>query len=192
MGETSPVAFARRSRRRFLATAGGTALLALAGCQGSGGVPDPVTLTTDDTCEVCGMVIPNHPGPSAEIFYRNHSPSGHDNPARFDSTWEAFQYDFQRDWERQVMYVTDYSSVDYRLLREGDALLISRHPDASAFVDAADVTFVVGSAVQGAMGRDLIAFSDEADAQSFADDHGGSLATLDEVTPETIAALRQA
>jgi nitrous oxide reductase accessory protein NosL len=172
---------------------GGTAVLAaLAGCgSGDGETPEPVTLTTDDSCDVCGMVIPNHPGPSTEIFYADQQPSGHDNPARFDSTWEAFEYDFDRDWSVEAFYVTDYSSVDWSLSEAGGDRLISTHPDASAFVDAEDVTFVVGSEIKGAMGQDLIAFSERADAESFRDDFGGSLAGFDDVTPETIAQLRQ-
>jgi|GEM_PF-330069 len=172
---------------------GGTAVLAtLAGCgSGDGEAPDPVTLTTDDSCDVCGMVIPNHPGPSTEIFYADQQPSGHDNPARFDSTWEAFEYDFDRDWTVEAFYVTDYSSVEWSISEAGGDRLISTHPEASAFVDAEDVTFVVGSEIKGAMGRDLIAFSERADAESFRDDYGGSLTTFDDVTPETIAQMRQ-
>jgi nitrous oxide reductase accessory protein NosL len=176
---------------------GGTALLAaLAGCgSGSGAAPDPITLTTDDQCDVCGMVIPNHPGPSTQIFYADERPSGHDNPARFDSTWEAFQYNFDRldeGWSVDAFYVTDYSSVDYSVSQEGGDSIISTHPEAEAFVDAEEVTFVVGSEVKGAMGRDLIAFSEEGDAESFSDEYGGSLTTFDDVTRETIAQLGQA
>lgn len=183
-------------RRRFLL--GGAALLAaLAGCgsEQSNELPDPVTLTTDDQCDVCGMVIPNHPGPSAEIFYADERPSGHDNPARFDSTWEAYEYNFQRldrGWTVDGFYVTDYSAVDYEVTTDGGDALISTHPDASAFVDAESVTYVVGSEVKGAMGRDLIAFADREDAESFADEYGGSLSTHDDVTREAIDQLGQA
>jgi nitrous oxide reductase accessory protein NosL len=186
-------------RRRVLASAGAVAATALAGCgQFTGtptsGAPEPVTLTTDDSCDVCGMVIPNHPGPSTEIFYRDQRPSGHDNPARFDSTWEAFQYHFERrdqGWTASAFYVTDYSAVDYDISTAGGDRLISTHPEADAFVDAEAVTFVVGSEVKGAMGRDLIAFSDADDASAFRDEYGGSLATFDDVTPETVAQLGQ-
>jgi nitrous oxide reductase accessory protein NosL len=138
------------------------------------------------------MVIPNHPGPSAEIFYRDQRPSGHDNPARFDSTWEAFQYDFQRrdrGWQREAFYVTDYSAVDYELRTDGGETRISTHPAAEAFVEASAVTFVAGSEVNGAMGRDLIGFSEAADAEAFAAEHGGDLLALDEVTRQTVATL---
>jgi nitrous oxide reductase accessory protein NosL len=155
-------------------------------------VPEAITLTTSDQCEVCGMVIPNHPGPSTEIFYADQQPSGHDNPARFDSTWEAFQYDFERQdrgWERQVMYVTDYSSVDYEVFEDGGTVLISTHPEAEAFVDASEVTFVVDSEVNGAMGRDLIAFSEEGDATDFQEQYGGQTMGLEAVTPSVVAGL---
>lgn len=189
------------TRRRLCTALAAGAVTAVAGCSslgGSGGgpstedVPAAITLTTDDACDVCGMTIPNHPGPSAEIFYPGHSPSDHENPARFDSTWEAFQYDFDREddgWERSVLYVTDYSAVDYDVFEEGGDRLISTHPQAEAFVTAAQVTFVAGSDVKGAMGEDLIAFSAQADAESFRDDYGGTLVAVDEVTPEVIAQL---
>jgi copper chaperone NosL len=185
------------SRRVVLS---GTALAAvgLAGCLGGGGKsdggddPDPISLGQDDQCEVCGMIIPNHPGPTTEIFYETETPSGHPNPARFDSTWEAFQYDFDRQnrgWTRQVFYVTDYSAVDYKLTSDAGDTLISTHVRAENFVDATAVTFVAGSEVKGAMGRDLIGFSERADAEAFQSEHGGSLVAFDEVTEATIAEL---
>jgi nitrous oxide reductase accessory protein NosL len=177
-----------------LASAGGGLALVLAGCGGDTqqATPDPITLTTDHTCDVCGMVIPNHPGPSTEIFYADQEPSGHANPARFDSTWEAFQYDFERQdrgWSRTAFYVTDYSAVEYEVFTDAGTQLISTHPQAEAFVAAATVTFVAGSAVEGAMGKDLIAFSVQSDAESFQREYGGALVTFDEVTPTLIDQL---
>ena len=182
------------STRRAILAGGVTLAAGVAGCLGSDGAaaPDPVSLTESDQCEVCGMIIPNHPGPSAEIFYEDHTPSGHANPARFDSTWEAFQYDFERQnegWSRQAFYVTDYSAVDYELITDAGDTLITTHTQADAFVAAEDVTFVAGSAVKGAMGRDLIGFSTEADAESLQAEYGGSLVTFDAVTESTIAEL---
>ncbi|MFC7134445.1 MULTISPECIES: nitrous oxide reductase accessory protein NosL [Salinibaculum] len=187
-----------RLTRRAVVAGGVGLAVGLAGCLGGGGdggdgeVPEPVTLTQADQCEVCGMVIPNHPGPTTQIFYADRQPSGHENPARFDSTWEAFQYDFERQnrgWKRQAFYVTDYSAVDYELSTDAGDTLISTHVEAADFVEASDVTFVVGSDVKGAMGRDLIAFSDRADAEAFQGEWGGDLSTFDEVTEQTIAGL---
>jgi nitrous oxide reductase accessory protein NosL len=126
------------------------------------------------------------------VFYPGREPAGHANPARFDSTWEAYQFDFERrdeGWEPAAFYVTDYSAVDYRTFTDGGDTLVSTHPEASSFVDSEAVTYVVGSEVKGAMGRDLIGFSDRADAESFRDDHGGQLMGHGDVTRATIASL---
>jgi len=188
------------SRRTVLAGVAALGTASLAGCSalsGDGGasggdVPAPITLTQEHSCDVCGMVIPNHPGPSTEIFYPGREPAGHANPARFDSTWEAYQFHFERrdeGWEAAAFYVTDYSAVDYRTFTEGGDTLISTHPEAEAFVSAETVTYVVASEVKGAMGRDLIGFSDRTDAESFRDEHGGQLMRHGDVTPATIASL---
>jgi nitrous oxide reductase accessory protein NosL len=177
-------------RHAIAATVGITA--GLAGCLGGDGsdAPAAVTLSEEATCDVCGMVISQHPGPTAEIFYADRRPGGHDNPARFDSTWEAFQFDFEReDWSREAFYVTDYAAVDYEIRTDGDQQVISTHYDAASFVDATTVTFVAGSSVVGAMGEDLIGFADEAEAESFQAEHGGEIVGFDEVTPELLSTL---
>jgi nitrous oxide reductase accessory protein NosL len=151
-----------------------------------------MTLPDDATCDVCGMVISQHPGPTAEIFYVDQRPEGHENPARFDSTWEAYQYDFERanqGWQKSAFYVTDYSSVEYSLFEERGSTLISTHPQQEAFALAQEVTYVAGSTVEGAMGRDLLGFTDESDAESFQSEHGGDLITHGNVSPEVIAGL---
>jgi nitrous oxide reductase accessory protein NosL len=184
-------------RRRVLLAGAGLGAAALSGCLGGGGggeasAPAAETIPEGATCEVCGMNIRQNPGPSAEIFYRDQRPNDHENPARFDSTWEAYQYEFEKDdagWEDVAFYVTDHSAVDYRTFEDGGDTLISRHYEASAFAPAADVTYVVDSEVKGAMGRDLVGFTEEADAESFQSEWGGSLATHDEVTPEVVAGL---
>ncbi|MFB6121796.1 MAG: nitrous oxide reductase accessory protein NosL [Halobacteriaceae archaeon] len=135
----------------------------------------------------------DHPEPSRterRNLLRRPRPRGPRQPARFDSTWEAFQFDFGRsDWERTAFYVTDYAAVDYEVRTDEGQRLISTHPAAEAFVEADSVTFVAGSEVVGAMGKDLIGFSDAEAAASFRDQYGGSLVTLDEVTRELIASL---
>ncbi|WP_275736722.1 nitrous oxide reductase accessory protein NosL [Halorhabdus sp. SVX81] len=181
------------TRRGLLAAIGGGAAVSAAGCL-STQTPEPVTVRDDDACDVCGMIIPQHPGPSAEVFYRNHDPSGHENPARFDSTWEAFQYDFERrdrGWSRAAFYVTDYSSVEYEIFTDDGTTFISTHPSAEAFTHASEVTFVVASSVEGAMGRDLIGFSSDDDATAFADEYGGSRAQFGDVTRSMIGELAQ-
>ncbi|MEF8843063.1 MAG: nitrous oxide reductase accessory protein NosL [Haloarculaceae archaeon] len=179
-------------RRSVLA---GGALLAasFAGCSGapqSSEPPDPVTLSSGTQCDVCGMVVGDHPGPNGEIFYDSERPETHGNPARFDSLRGClFPYYFQHerlDWGAVAVYVTDYSTVDYALSREDGRTFISSHTDAASFTDARSALYVVGSGVHGAMGEDLLPFSVRADADAFAADHGGDVLAFEEITPETL------
>ncbi|MDY7082220.1 MAG: nitrous oxide reductase accessory protein NosL [Halobacteria archaeon] len=82
------------SRREIIKMGGLVAGTGLAGCMGmadkdsnrdSGDIPDPIALSGGKQCDVCGMVIGKHPGPNAQIFYRENSPEEHPNPAWFDS-----------------------------------------------------------------------------------------------------------
>jgi len=199
-------------RRQFVLAGTGALAVSLGGCLGGGGdgsagdggsgdgdgsddgdaAPAAITIPEGATCDVCGMTIRQHPGPSAEIFYAEQEPEGHENPARFDSTWEAYQYEFERDgegWEDVSFYVTDYSAVEYETFEDGGDTLISRHYEAESFASVSDVTYVVDSEVKGTMGRDLIAFTDESDAEAFQSEWGGSLTGHDGVTPEVVAGL---
>lgn len=183
------------TRRRLLLASVGTATVSAAGCLGGSGgsdPPDAVTVPEGATCDVCGMVIRQHPGPTAEIFYRDRDPNGHDNPARFDSVWEAYQYEFEKDdadWEDVGFYVTDYSAVTYETSTDGSDTLISRHYEAPSFAAVSDVVYVVDSEVKGTMGRDLLGFSDRSDAEAFQSEWGGSITSHDGVTPEIVAGL---
>ena len=182
-------------RRHVLSGIGSVGAATLAGCLSSSGTPtpqapDPVTIADEATCDVCGMVISQHPGPSAELFYADNQPNDHSNPARFDSTWEAFTFDFEReDWTRQSFYVTDYSSVEYQITTDRGQKLISRHVGADTFAEATGMTFVAGSSVLGTMGEDLIGFSDREEAESFQADHDGDVVTFEDVTPTLVSQL---
>lgn len=173
-------------RRTVLAASGAIGAAALAGCSLPGGErPEAVAITESAQCDVCGMVISQHPGPNGQIFFEDNAPEGHDNPARFDALKQClFPYLFQHhemDWTARAIYVTDYSSVDYDVQDEGGTLLVSSHPEAAAFATAEDLHYVVGSDVEGAMGPDFVPFSVEADATSFADEYGGEVLTFSEI-----------
>lgn len=184
------------TRRTFIASAAAGSAAALAGCMDGTSedetAPEPITLTEEHTCDVCHMVIPMHPGPTAQIFYRDQQPEGHDNPARFCSCWEAFSYYFEHEqmgWEAEIFYVTDYSSVDYSISEESGAVYISSHPEAEAHANVEELYYVIGSDANGAMGSDLLPFSIEDDAAAFASERGGEVVTNDDVTPELIGQL---
>lgn len=183
----------RLSRRSFV-TAGSLLAVGLAGCSSTdepAATPDAIAISAGQMCDECGMVIRNHPGPNGEIFYDENAPDGHDNPARFDSLRGClFPYLFEHersDWDALVVYVTDYSRVDYSLSTEMGDTYISSHAAADSFVAASDATFVVGSDVYGAMGRDFVPFSERTDAESFANERGGKLVSFDSIDPAMLA-----
>jgi nitrous oxide reductase accessory protein NosL len=172
------------SRRALLRASALGVTASLAGCiggltGGDGEVPAAVSLAGGLDCDDCGMVIEKHPGPNAQIFYDGNSPEGHDNPARFDSLKQCFfPYKLEREqmgWDLDAAYVTDYSAVEYDVSSQGGATTISSHTAPESFARAKDLRYVVQSEVEGAMGPDFVPFSEESDADSFADEYGGQV-----------------
>jgi nitrous oxide reductase accessory protein NosL len=183
------------TRRRVLVAGGVAGVATLAGCEtgqtADGEPPDPLSLAGGKQCDVCGMVISEHPGPTGQIFYREHSPDQHDNPAWFDSLKAClFPYYFEHrrlDWTAAVVYVTDYSAVDYEVSDVEGQKYIEVATAAETFVDAEDAVFAVDSDVHGAMGPDFVPFSDGDDAEAFVREHGGRTLSFDEIAPETLS-----
>lgn len=138
-----------------------------------------------------------HHGPVGEAFYGDDSPPSlptdrEDWIAWFCSSVCTYNYLLEnegRGHKPQLSYGTDYSSVEYELSDDGGTTVVSAHLDAEAFADLYDLTFVVDSDVEGAMGASLIGFTDEDDASQFADEHGGELLTHDDVTREVLSGL---
>ncbi len=199
---------AEPTRRTVLTGAALTGLGALAGCLGGGSgseqsVADPVTIESDMRCDNCTMVIGDYPGPAGQSFYEDPEAvlgSGsegsegdeQDRPAQFCSTRCTYSFTFENESEQEPegSYLTDYSAVDYDIDTGGEKPEISRHLDADSFAPLTDLTFVVDSDVQGAMGASLIGFSDGDDADSFQEEHGGDRYEPDEVNRELLQSLK--
>lgn len=181
------------TRRRVLAGVVGTAtVVALAGCQGTDETADPVALDGDESCDQCGMVIGQHPGPAGQTYYRENSPEGHDPPARFCSTICTYRHRFaneQSGWTPDATYLTDYSVVDYEVRTDGGTAVISRHLDAATFASSDDLTVVANSDVEGAMGPALVPFSEESDAAAFAQEYGGETLAAESISPELVGSM---
>lgn len=168
-------------RRRLLVAAAGFACAGTAGCLGDDGdepleVTDPVGLG-GATCDSCGMMIDEHHGPAGQAFYAD----ADDAPATFDSIDCLRSYHERASAEgreRRDTYVTDYSSVQFELLERDGQTYVSTHVDAAAFADATELQYVVG-AVHGAMGEAAVPFSDQGEAESFAEDHDGEIRSWD-------------
>jgi nitrous oxide reductase accessory protein NosL len=187
-----------RTRRTVLSTIAVGGAGALAGCLGGDREgPDPVALDDGQQCDHCNMRIDMHPGPVGEVFYSDDAPPSlpddrEDGVAWFCSSRCTYNYILegeQAGHEPQISYGTDYSTVDHEIVGESGTTVITAHLDADAFADLHDLTLVVNSEIEGAMGSSLIGFSSDDDAESFADDHGGELLAHDDVTREVLAGL---
>ncbi len=184
--------YSTMTRRRMMAGTASAGIWLLAGCLGDDDVPDSVAIGDDVFCDNCEMEITAHPGPVGQAHYD--APDEvleEDRPAYFCSGLCTYTFTFEQEdagHEPTVLYVTDYSVVDYSV-DEGDNPTISAHFDAEAFEAVGDVTMVVDSEVEGAMGASLIGFSDQDDVDDFQDEYGGDRYEHDEITPEVIMAL---
>lgn len=186
----------RCTRREVLVGAALAGAGSIAGCLGDEDVPEeapePVALDGGKLCDVCGMVIEDHFGPNGQVFYADEYPPGREGPAWYDSVRELFVDRFaqeERGHEPVATYVVDYARVDYEVREQGGTGYLSTHVEADSFVDAEDVVFVVESAVEGAMGPDLVPFTDEGVAESFVDAEGGRIAEYDDVTLDLLNEL---
>lgn len=183
------------TRRAVLSGATLVAVGALAGCVGDEGeVPEPIAIQTGQICDNCTMEIVEYPGPVGQSFYEDPTdvlPGDEDRPAQFCSSLctYAFTFEHEDDAKPDVVYLTDYSSVDYEIDESGEDPEISSHVEAEAFARADELTLVADSEVMGAMGTSMIGFSDADGADEFQDEHGGDSYEHDEVDQQLIMSL---
>ncbi|MBP1922103.1 nitrous oxide reductase accessory protein NosL [Halorubrum alkaliphilum] len=164
--------------RRTVLTGVSTGMaLAVAGCLGGEGDPDiePIALDGERSCDQCGMIVEDHPGPVGQIHFADDEPEG-GRPGQFCSSSCTYRYRFDEEdagREPLVTFLTDYSRVDQEAFEEGSDVLFSSHVESEAFASTAHLTVVAGSDVVGSMGPELIPFSDSADVDSFQETYGG-------------------
>jgi nitrous oxide reductase accessory protein NosL len=125
-----------------------------------------------DKCPVCGMFVAKYPDFAAEIVFKDGS------YAVFDGVKDLFKYYLdlarynpsKKPSDIRSIFVTDYYAVQP--------------------TDAFSAFFVVGSDVYGPMGRELIPFVTENDAQEFMKDHAGKqVLRFGEVSAELLKTL---
>lgn len=188
------------SRRGFLRLLGASSVGSAAlttGCLGGDAddVPEPVNLSGGKFDDEGGMEIGRHGGPNGQVFYADNSPREHDNPAWFHTlVFGLFPYHFDRldrGWEAEVVYVTDYSSVDWSVQERDRGPTMPSPTAPETFGDATEMTYVAESEVMGGMGPALHPFSDDEEARSFVDEHGGTTVGYDGVTREYVSTLRR-
>jgi len=185
------------SRRHAIHAIGAGIAMGLTGCLGGSGesVPDPVDMSGQKTDYQGGMVIGDHGGPNGQIFYADAHPEPKQGPAEESEdtahlAWfhtlahGLFPYHFyMRDEgaEATVIYVTDYSRVDWEIPEETERKKMPAPTAPDTFADATGLTYVIESDVMGGMGPDLIPFSETSEAESFADNYGGRTNGYDDI-----------
>lgn len=143
-------------------------LVACSPSGGSGGGLVAVDFDKNTTCSLDGMLLADYPGPKAQIHYADRP-----EPEFFCDTMEMFGIYLKPEQVRPVkaLFVQDMGKADW-------------DQPQGAWIDAKGAWYVVGSSRHGSMGPTVASFALEADAQKFADKHGGKLLNFDAVTPD--------
>jgi len=147
-------------------------LLALLARAGEGGEAGPVSPKPTDKCPVCGMFVAKYPDFLSQVIYKDGA------YAVFDGAKDMFKYllnlrayaPSRQPSDIGAIYVTDYYSLTP--------------------IDGKGAWYVFGSDVYGPMGRELIPFGSEREAQGFMVDHKGKrLLRFAEVTADVLKEL---
>ncbi|MXR51593.1 hypothetical protein GRX03_08250 [Halovenus sp. WSH3] len=180
--------------------------------------PDPVDLSGTKFDYQGGMEIGTHGGPNGQIFYRDNQPKPVAGAASLRLTHEGhgdegsesgdqanlawfhtlvhglFPYHFERldrGWDAQVIYVTDYSTVEWELPEDSSRPTMPSPTGAETFADAETLYYVGESTVMGGMGPALHPFSEESDARSFAEQYDGTVYEFGDIDRTLIDGLRR-
>jgi nitrous oxide reductase accessory protein NosL len=180
------------SRRRLLAGVAAAGVAAVAGCAGGeSNSIDPVSIDDEQACDQCGMIVADHPGTVGQVHFEDAEPEG-GRPAQFCSATCTYTYRFDAaDAGRTPLatFLTDYSAVDQEVFEEGGDTMFSSHVESDAFAREPALTVVARSAVIGAMGPDLVPFSEAGDVDDFVAEYGGEALPATEVDRATLEAL---
>lgn len=128
-------------------------------------------ITATDECHLCGMLISHFSGPKAQLFKNGVNQEESKKVHKFCSTRDMFSFYLDPENKRNVttMYVHDMSKSPWS------------EPNDNYFIDAKTAWFVAGSSQKGAMGDTLASFSEQQDAQVFADKFGGKILTFEQI-----------
>jgi copper chaperone NosL len=136
------------------------------------GGPTPLKPTPKDKCPVCGMFVYKYPDWVAQAVFRDGSRiffDGVKDQIKFYFKVPQYQPGKSRG-EITILYVTDYYSLEN--------------------IEGTRAYYVIGSDVFGPMGKELIPFGKEAEAQEFLKDHKGKrILRFQEITPEVLKTL---
>ncbi|NND19245.1 MAG: copper resistance protein CopZ [Silicimonas sp.] len=134
--------------------------------------PDPVGLTPENVSFFCQMNVLEHGGPKAQIHLE-----GQPAPLFFAQVRDAIAYikSPERDARILITYVSDMSVAEAWNL-----------PGIDNWIDSEEAVFVIDAGVAGGMGApEIVPFSSQAAAQSFADNFGGRIVPIADIPIET-------
>lgn len=131
-------------------------------------LPGPIAMTEEAVGHYCNMNILEHTGPKAQIHLKHMQ-----FPVWFSQVRDAIAFMRlpEETLEPVAIYVNDMGKAEQW-----------NFPGDDTWIDINTAYFVIGSRKIGAMGApEAIPFGSEAKAKSFADQHGGAIARLDEI-----------
>jgi len=136
-------------------------------------LPDAREITSSSVAAFCGMSLPEHPGPKAQIFVKDSA-----EPVWFASVHDMFAYMLLPEEPKAIraIYVNDMGRV-----RNWE------HPEPGTWVEARGAVFVIGSRKHGGMDEnEAVPFSLEADARAFIARNGGRLVDFGKVPADYV------
>jgi nitrous oxide reductase accessory protein NosL len=132
----------------------------------------PVKPGAGDKCPVCGMFVAKYPDWTAEIIF---------------SDGAAVFFDGVKDMLKYYINLRKYNPS--KTQADLDAVFVKDYY-AVEFIDGRKAFYVSGSDIYGPMGKELIPFEKEAQAQEFLKDHQGkAILNFDEIDPAVIRGL---
>jgi len=136
---------------------------------------DPITFEKADECHVCGMAITRFAGPKGQAFETRS-----DKVRKFCSTLDLVVWYLQPENKPNIkaIYVHDMGRSPWE------------SPNDEHLISARDAVFVIGSDMQGSMGKTLASFLKETDAAKFAEQHGGELVVFNGLSLELLNKYR--
>ncbi|ELZ50238.1 NosL family protein [Halorubrum coriense DSM 10284] len=180
------------SRRALLGGIAAAGVAGVAGCAGDESASiSPVSIDDGQACDQCGMIVSDHPGTVGQVHFEDDGPEG-GRPAQFCSGTCTYTYRFDAEDEGRTAlatFLTDYSAVEQAVFEEGGDTMFSSHVESDAFAREPELTVVVRSEIIGAMGPDLIPFSEDGDVDEFVAEYGGEAMAATEVERATLEAL---
>lgn len=143
-------------------------------CGGRGGVVSETA--TFGPCPVCRMQVKASDDWAAEIYFNDHTKLMFESPGDMLTYYLSPERYGIDDVHKNRANIRRISVKDYQ----------SKQP-----VDAHQASFVFKSKVEGPMGPDFFPFAKKEDAEAFVAANGGTLLSLDEITPEMAREIRK-